>query len=664
MTTRVHALAALAIAVGLAGLVTAQGPAYDFKPDTTFTGSALTGWKTVGAAQWSAVNGELNGAAAAGGAGGWLVLDKSYQDLNFFSRFRCAGDCKMGVLFRMEKTATGMKGVYVSLTPGDLVVYKMTLDADGKELTREAAAGASAFIRTAPAPGGRGRGLIAGAGRAGNRDMKLPTPLPELQQPVTGYKANDWNAISIVLDSDIIRPTLNQGFDIQHAATDDSSQGYGQIALYVGGTGKVTYKDVSFQDLRTRVIAPERVGARFRKQQLDEFYYAWGAAAADFNRDGVLDVVAGPYIYLGPDYTKRQEMYITQPFNPASAFSNSMVDYAFDFTGDGFPDVIAGEGRPMALYVNPGASNRRWQRFAVLPQITTELALMRDLDNDGTPEIIFGMGAPGAGPIVYAKPVAGNPTAPWVVHPISAPEVQYGHGMGVGDVNSDGRMDILQAAGWWEQPPAGQNQGLWIYHPVAFGRWGRPEGAGGADMAVYDVNGDKLNDVVTGLNAHGFGLAWFEQKKSASGEISFTRHMIIDDFSTKNAGNVTMTEMHASAMADVDGDGIQDYITGKRYWSHLDSHTDPDAYGEPVLYWFRTVRNKNAPGGAEFVPELIHNKSGVGSQFTAIDLNKDGAVDIVTSTTRGTFIFWGTRGARGAASPAPASRGATAARGQ
>src|SRR5215217_2475730 len=113
-TTRVHVLAALAIVLGLAALVTAQGPATDFKPDTTFTGSALTGWKTIGGAQWSAANGEITGAATAGGTGGWLVLDKSYQDLNFFSRVRCAGDCKMGVLFRLEKTATGLKGVYVS----------------------------------------------------------------------------------------------------------------------------------------------------------------------------------------------------------------------------------------------------------------------------------------------------------------------------------------------------------------------------------------------------------------------------------------------------------------------------------------------------------------------------------------------------------------------
>ena len=36
-------------------------------------------------------------------------------------------------------------------------------------------------------------------------------------------------------------------------------------------------------------------------------------------------------------------------------------------------------------------------------------------------------------------------------------------------------------------------------------------------MCVYDVNGDGLNDVVTALQAHVFGLAWFEQKRDAGG---------------------------------------------------------------------------------------------------------------------------------------------------
>jgi hypothetical protein len=160
-------------------------------------------------------------------------------------------------------------------------------------------------------------------------------------------------------------------------------------------------------------------------------------------------------------------------------------------------------------------------------------------------------------------------------------------------------------------------------------------------MAVYDVNGDGLNDVVTSLEAHGFGLAWFEQKKGADGKISFVRHMIMDNFETKNAGNVTFTEPHGAGSGDIDGDGLTDFIVGKRHYSHLNSSSDPDPNGPAVIYWYRLVRNPKAPGGAEFVPELIHNRSGVGSHIVVGDLNKDGRTDVVTSTTRGSYIFWG-----------------------
>ena len=63
-------------------------------------------------------------------------------------------------------------------------------------------------------------------------------------------------------------------------------------------------------------------------------------------------------------------------------------------------------------------------------------------------------------------------------------------------------------------------------------------------MVGYDVNGDGRNDVVTSLSAHWWGLGWFEQKRDASGTITFEPHVIMDDFSTKNAGNVTFSEPH------------------------------------------------------------------------------------------------------------------------
>jgi hypothetical protein len=90
----------------------------------------------------------------------------------------------------------------------------------------------------------------------------------------------------------------------------------------------------------------------------------------------------------------------------------------------------------------------------------------------------------------------------------------------------------------------------------------------------------------------------------------------------------------------MDGDGIQDFVVGKRYWSHQDTQIDPYPYGDPVLYIYRTVRDAAAPGGARFVPELVHNQSGAGSHVYPVDLNRDSRMDIVTPTKFGTFIFW------------------------
>jgi hypothetical protein len=605
-----------------------KGAGQNFIPDHTFKGDSLTGWHSLGSADWRAENGEIIGTAKQEN-GGWLVLDKGYQDVALLTSFRGNGTGKTGILLRAEKTADGMKGIFVSLNDGDVAAYDILLDAQGNELSRtKLGAGPGPMIRMATAQ--KGEEPVPGFAKLADSRTDTGASGGRGGRPAT-LRTNDWNTVQIILDCDILGVTLNGARGGPSATTSDKMMGFGSLALYVGGSGEVRFKELSYKDLNPKFEPRELVSENFRVQRISDFYYAWSAAAADINHDGIQDVIAGPFYYLGPDYTERREFTAARTYNPSSQFCQGMVNFAYDFTGDGWPDILMVDQRPIYLYVNPKGESRRWDRYKVVDPAITEMELLKDIDGDGKPEVLFG-GAGGA--MCYANPDPVNPTAPWIVHTVSAPGGANIHGMGVGDINGDGRSDILAPSGWWEQPPKGVTQAAWTFHPAKFGN-------GGAEMGVYDVNGDGLNDVVTALSAHGWGLAWFEQKRDKENNISFVQHDIMGDFSTKNAGDVTFSELHASVFADIDGDGIPDIIVGKRLYSHLESYLDPDPYGPAVLYWYKTVRNPKAEGGAEFIPELIHNRSGVGSHFAAVDLNKDGAVDIITSVNKGTFIFWG-----------------------
>ena len=617
---------------------------HDFVPDTVFKGSSVSGLRTLGSADWRADSGEISGIPR-DPDGGWLLLDKSYQDVEFYLELRCGAACDAGLLLRSEKTSGGgLKGIYVSLKEGAIDSYEVVLSPNGKELSRVRLDRATAqFARIATGPWTNGAAHVPGfatlAPTVSEQQAEAAKPPAAVSAspgaaagrgpPRPALVPNDWNTVKVIVDTDMVWVTVN-GRSVVNAATNDRMMGFGPIALHVAGTGDVRFRDISAKDLNGKREPAEEVSTHFRMQRLNDFFYSWGATTGDINHDGIPDAIAGPFYYLGPAYTERREFTAARSYSPTNNFPEGMVYFSYDFTGDGWDDILVVDSRPIYLYVNPRGEPRRWDSFNVVPSATSELELFKDIDGDGKPEVLFT--GPGA-VMAYAKPDPSNPTAPWKVHAISEPGLAGPHGMGIGDIDGDGRMDVVNSRGWWEQPASGAGEGPWKFHPESFG-------SGGAEMGVYDVNGDGLADVVTAISAHGWGLAWFEQKRDAQGNISFVRHEIMGDFTTKNAGGVTFSEPHGAAFADMDGDGIPDMITGKRLYSHLESHLDPDPYGPAVLYWYRTVRNPKAEGGAEFVPELIHNRSGVGSQFVVTDLNGDGSPDIVTSGPKGTFIFW------------------------
>jgi len=153
-------------------------------------------------------------------------------------------------------------------------------------------------------------------------------------------------------------------------------------------------------------------------------------------------------------------------------------------------------------------------------------------------------------------------------------------------------------------------------------------------MFAYDIDGDGDNDVITALNAHAYGLAWYEQVKDGD-KITFKKHTVMTDKPEGNPYGVCFSQPHAMACVDIDGDGIKDIVTGKRYYAH--NGRDPGAHDPAVIYWFRTTRKQD--GSVEFTPHLIDDNSGVGCQVATGDLNKDGKPDIVIGNKKGVFAF-------------------------